>query len=416
MSRQVTGVSDSTNCSRIEQIFEAVYQHDGWHGGSGEGSFSENTGEYRQFLQAFMAEHQVRSVLDLGCGDWQFSRMIDWSGIDYTGVDCVRPLVERNARQYGGEGVRFMHGSIATVAEQHKTADLVLVKDVLQHWSSDEVLTFLPRLLRHQRVLFTNCHAEENTDTQTGGFRPLNLQVRPFHLPTRTVLRYFTKRVELWEPTSDTRKVLVLIPVKPNLDPRLKSRAAELAMRLPKANPSLEFSLVFDFRGDGDAVVVRFEDRANRNALLRQAIIDDYLGQSHAVLWVDADVVDYPADLPTRLIERSGGGVGAPLVCMEGNPERFYDIAGFVEGGRWARLDPPYFDQDGPVFELDSVGTIYLVPSVLYRGGAKHVDQPGYTEHQSVCTTARENGLPVRAFADLMAMHADLGRYGEPYH
>jgi SAM-dependent methyltransferase len=80
-----------------------------------------------------------------------------------------------------------------------------------------------------------------------------------------------------------------------------------------------------------------------------------------------------------------------PLVIMEGDassppsregfgPGRFYDIAGFVEQGRWARFTPPFFDQLGPVFELDSVGCCYLVNADLYRHGARHqLDQASAT-------------------------------------
>ena len=99
--------------------------------------------------------------------------------------------------------------------------------------------------------------------------------------------------------------------------------------------------------------------------------------------------------------------------------------------GSWARFTQPYFDQPGPVYRLDSVGCCYLVNADLYRWGAKHEldyasktfiaenrewpedaipnNQAGaansYTEHYSVCAFAREAGLPVRAFADLIALH-----------
>jgi hypothetical protein len=102
-------------------------------------------------------------------------------------------------------------------------------------------------------------------------------------------------------------------------------------------------------------------------------------------------------------------------------PGRFYDIAGFVEQGRWARFTPPFFDQPGPVFELDSVGCCYLVNADLYRHGARHeLDHASatfiaenrvweedaicqnhgpansFSDHYSVCLFARKCQLPVR--------------------
>ena len=157
---------------------------------------------------------------------------------------------------------------------------------------------------------------------------------------------------------------------------------------------------------------------------------------------MDGDIVDYPPFLIEQLIERAEGGIAAPLVLMEGQtseplsrdgfgPGRFFDIAGFVENSRWARFTEPYFDQPGPIYRLDSVGSCYLINANLYRMGAIHTidlaseiflktngtwsreaiarNQRGpansYTEHYSVCQFAIRDGLPVRAFADLIAFH-----------
>ncbi|HZR04903.1 MAG TPA: hypothetical protein VFA61_03640, partial [Candidatus Udaeobacter sp.] len=160
------------------------------------------------------------------------------------------------------------------------------------------------------------------------------------------------------------------------------------------------------------------------------------------IFWVDADVIAYPPHLLEQLIVRSDGGIAAPIVLMEGSldepintdgfgPGRFYDIAGFVERGRWARFTQPYFDQIGPVYELDSVGSCYLVNADLYRCGGRHeidaatsnfvstnsvwsedtirrnqeANANCFTEHYSICAFARSAGLPVRAFGDLIAYH-----------
>ena len=177
-------------------------------------------------------------------------------------------------------------------------------------------------------------------------------------------------------------------------------------------------------------------------AALRQNMIERHLRDEKWIFWVDADIVDYPAHLLEQLIARIDGGIAAPIVIMEGSldepahptgfgPGRFYDIAGFVERGRWARFTPPYFDQIGPVYELDSVGSCYLVNADLYRWGGRHeIDVASsnfvstnsdwsedtirrnqeakancFTEHYSICAFARSAGLPVRAFGDLIAYH-----------
>ena len=39
-------------------------------------------------------------VLDIGCGDWQFSKLMDWSEYYYTGIDCVPSLIDTNTKDY----------------------------------------------------------------------------------------------------------------------------------------------------------------------------------------------------------------------------------------------------------------------------------------------------------------------------
>ena len=117
-------------------------------------------------------------------------------------------------------------------------------------------------------------------------------------------------------------------------------------------------------------------------ASLRQKMVERYLQDEQWIFWVDADIIDYPPFLIEQLIQRAEGGIAAPLVLMEGEitepatkdgfgPGRFFDIAGFVENGRWARFTPPYFDQPGPIYRLDSVGSCYLVNADLYRTGRR---------------------------------------------
>jgi hypothetical protein len=51
------------------QVFDFIYAHDEWEGGSGPGSFPGSTAQYRAFLQDFMRKNKIRSVVDVGCGE-----------------------------------------------------------------------------------------------------------------------------------------------------------------------------------------------------------------------------------------------------------------------------------------------------------------------------------------------------------
>jgi GT2 family glycosyltransferase len=247
------------------------------------------------------------------------------------------------------------------------------------------------------------------------------------------------EKLEAWPQTS-AGSVLVLTPVNPTLDPAVLRRARELAERAIGGMRGCR--IVYDETGQAPPRGSTFPHRLAAMTPLRQAMIDRHLRGEKWVFWVDADLVDYPANLLEELISRAEGGIAAPLVLLEGDvtepaypagfgPGRFYDIAGFIENGRWARFTQPYFDQPGPVYRLDSVGCCYLVNADLYRWGAKHEldhaskafiaenrewpedaitqNQSGpansFTDHYSVCEFANKVGVPVQAFADLIAYH-----------
>ena len=248
-------------------------------------------------------------------------------------------------------------------------------------------------------------------------------------------------RLDYW-PASRAASVLVLIPANPKLDKEVLQQAEAIAQ---KAIHGMQSSrVVLDENGVSPPRGVPHPARQQAMAAIRQAMVDRHLKDERWVFWVDADIVQYRAHLIDELISRAEGGIAAPLVLMKGaiseplsnkygfGPGRFYDVAGFVENGRWARFTQPYFDQPGPVYDLDSVGSCYLVNADLYRNGAKHEadfaskkfiedncvwqedsiaqNQAGsancFSEHYSVCEFARQTGLPVRAFADLVAYHA----------
>lgn len=90
--------------SELSDEFNNIYKKNLWVNGSGTGSGLKVTRGYRKFLAKFFKKRQIKSVVDFGCGDWQFSKEIDWSGIDYKGFDVADYVLERNRQNYRGGG------------------------------------------------------------------------------------------------------------------------------------------------------------------------------------------------------------------------------------------------------------------------------------------------------------------------
>jgi tetratricopeptide (TPR) repeat protein len=186
----------------LGEIFGKKYEPGSdWGGHSGGGSSPAHMGPYVHFVERFIHLNQVRSVTDIGCGDWVFSRFLNFGRATYTGYDVVPQLVARNRLLYGRDGIRFetMPGDLDTLPG----GDLVLIKDVLQHLPIAMVQDMLARILPKFRfALITNSHRKHgatplNGEIAAGGFRPLDLTAKPFQLQGSYVLEFPSAHWEL---------------------------------------------------------------------------------------------------------------------------------------------------------------------------------------------------------------------------
>jgi hypothetical protein len=160
--------------------------------------------------------------VDFGCGDWQFSHLIDWRGIDYVGIDTVAAVIERNKSMYGHSGVNFMVG--ASLAIDAPAADLLVIKDVFQHWRNRDICEAFASMSKFVFVLITNtryvkceeidnnlvCDAKVNQDIPLGCMRPLDLRLAPFAWPLKDVFEYSTRRIRV--KALDVKVVSLLAP------------------------------------------------------------------------------------------------------------------------------------------------------------------------------------------------------------
>ena len=185
-------LSDSNGgTEEVRRRFTEIYERQLFGPGSGVGSAPDKTVEYRAFLQQFMARNRVRSVVDFGCGDWQFSQLVDWGGVRYLGVDVVPAIIEKNQRDFGNDTIAFE--TFESLAKLPR-ADLLLCKDVLQHLPNRIVKEYLAAFrTKYKFLLVTNDEEPAhilNTDTEIGGWRTLRLEHEPFRQPGAVVLSW----------------------------------------------------------------------------------------------------------------------------------------------------------------------------------------------------------------------------------
>ncbi len=182
-----SSIDDKNN---VGEIFNQIYIKGKWGknesgmGHSGHGSKVENAKKYIVFINRFLTEHNIKTVVDAGCGDWQFSKYIIWDEINYLGIDISSIVINRISKKYTRENIKFQLGDIT---KELPGADLLICKDVLQHLSNKQIITFINNNLKTNRykwVIITNDKTQsgKNIDIIPGKYRRLDLSKPPFNI------------------------------------------------------------------------------------------------------------------------------------------------------------------------------------------------------------------------------------------
>jgi hypothetical protein len=171
----------------IEQIFTRIYDNNDWCGDesrSGPGSSALQTQLLRPRLAGLFSRLDIRSLLDLPCGDFNWMRLMELSSVDYTGGDIVRDVVQQNVVRYACPGRRFV--LMDMLRDPLPKADLILCRDCLVHFSFSDIAVAIRSMKRSGStyLLATTFVSDvKNEDSPTGGWRPLNLGLPPFCFP-----------------------------------------------------------------------------------------------------------------------------------------------------------------------------------------------------------------------------------------
>jgi SAM-dependent methyltransferase len=183
--------------SDIQNVFSSIYSHQIWGEGSGGGSTLAATKAYVNFLQSFIDSNKIQSVLDIGCGDWRFSAFVNWTNIEYLGLDVVPTVIETNIQRHAKNNIHFKCQNPLDEDFKMPKVDLVIMKDVLQHLSNQNISKMIHLVKQAKFCLITNDYARKNADTLNGDTRPLNLLAAPFNLNGEEVLIFGDKRTIL---------------------------------------------------------------------------------------------------------------------------------------------------------------------------------------------------------------------------
>lgn len=103
---------------------------------SGAGSEGDEGAYKAEYLSRFLADHDVKTVVDWGCGDGQVLDLVEFpQQTQYIGVDVSPTIVERMRRDERFNGPRYLFHTVDSFMTGTRTQlELALSFDVLFHF------------------------------------------------------------------------------------------------------------------------------------------------------------------------------------------------------------------------------------------------------------------------------------------
>jgi SAM-dependent methyltransferase len=141
------------------ETFTTIYEERLFGDLPGEGFYSGNgsTGYfadvYCTLVQDLVREKGIRSLVDLGCGDFRIGARLAPMVEKYTGIDIVPDLIGHHQANYASEVASFV--CLDIVDDPLPVGDLCLLRQVLQHLNNAEIATVLKKLTAYKWVLIT---------------------------------------------------------------------------------------------------------------------------------------------------------------------------------------------------------------------------------------------------------------------
>jgi SAM-dependent methyltransferase len=148
---------------------------------SGGGSTLESTKPLRNALPKLFDTFNIKSILDIPCGDFHWMKEVNLTGIEYVGADIAEVFVNDNRLNYPQH--EFLHLDITEDPLPKK--DLVIVRDCFIHLSYENIKKSLENIKNSgSTYLLTSSRRNliENKDILDSDFRQINMEINPFYL------------------------------------------------------------------------------------------------------------------------------------------------------------------------------------------------------------------------------------------
>lgn len=179
----------------MKKIFSNIYEKDHWNmdqdeSKSGLGSTLDYTENIRNTLVKLIKDKDIKSMIDVSCGDWNWMKLIKNELCDYTGIDIVDDIINNNIIQYENDKTRFYCKDFLTIIRtlDDNSVDLILCRHTCEHLPTNYNLEFIKECKRVSKYLLLTTKRISSTEPQNRDldlslniYRPINLELPPYY-------------------------------------------------------------------------------------------------------------------------------------------------------------------------------------------------------------------------------------------
>lgn len=181
----------------FSEIYKTGTKWKGKESKSGRGSDMATTTHVREMLPELVKSMKITSILDAGCGDWNWMQHVEFpKSVTYIGMDIVPEVIHANEDKF--PGVDFRIGNVAE--DPLPYVQLILCRHVLFHLSLANVWKALANFKSSgAEWLLTTTYPDYDkdfVDIPDGRWHKLNLEKFPFLLPKPYLLLPETEGLE----------------------------------------------------------------------------------------------------------------------------------------------------------------------------------------------------------------------------
>lgn len=207
-----------------KDVFSGIYENFGFgstESRSGPGSTLSETAILREKIRQLVRHKDIKTVVDIPCGDFNWMKEIVFNFETYTGGDIVEQCVASNNDRYGSSRIRFINFDL--IQNSIPSADLLIVRDIIGHLPLEAGKKVVENILKSDcKYLLSTTWAKkvdqgwtkckpgdvdrENEGVDYGRFYPVNLMAAPFNFPEPEI--YIEENVYVDNFENGNRKVL----------------------------------------------------------------------------------------------------------------------------------------------------------------------------------------------------------------